>query len=295
MKLGFIGLGKMGTGMARNLLAAGHEVTVYNRSAEKAEALKADGAAVASSPSKACRGTEAVLTMLADDKAVEAVAMPLALDPGGVHISCSTISTALARRLTAEHAEQGQGYLSVPVFGRPEAAAAKRLLVIAGGPKEAIARFQPVFDAIGRQTIVAGSEPWQANLVKICGNFTIVSAIEALSEAFAVVRKSGVDPSVFLLAMNELYGSPVYRNYGQLIADGKYTEAGFAVKLGLKDVRLALEAADEWVAPLPLASLIRDNLLAAIANGQGDWDWSSLAEIAARNAGVRQAPKIGEN
>jgi 3-hydroxyisobutyrate dehydrogenase-like beta-hydroxyacid dehydrogenase len=292
MKIGFAGLGKMGSGMAGNLLAAGHEVAVWNRSAEKAKALAQRGARVASSPADLCQGAAAALTMLADDEAVREVVFGAegigdALETGAVHISCSTISTELARNLAAGHAAKGRGYLSAPVFGRPEAAASKRLLVIVGGSKESIDRFQPLFEAIGRQTIVAGAEPWQANLVKICGNFTIAGAIETLSEAFAAVKKSGVDPQVFLDSMSELFGSPVYKNYGKAIMDAQSGPGGFALRLGLKDVRLMLKAADECTAPVPTASLIRDQMLAGMANGQEDFDWSSVALVALRNAGVK--------
>lgn len=292
MRIGFIGLGKMGSGMARNLLAAGHEVTVWNRSPEKSRALEPNGARFASTPAEACHGAEAVLTMLADDAAVHSVVfwaggIADALAPGGIHISCSTISTELARTLASEHAARGHGYLSVPVFGRPEAAANAKLLVIAAGQKELIGHCQPLFNVIGRQTIVAGSEPWQANLVKICGNFTIVSVIETLSEAFAAIKKSGVNPEVFLGAMNELYGSPVYKGYGQAVMSPRTETGGFAMRLGLKDVRLMLKAADECTTPMPMASLIRDSMIAALANGQGEFDWSTLALVAARNAGIK--------
>ena len=291
MKLGFLGLGRMGAGMARNLLRAGHEVAVYNRTRDKADTLQADGARVAASPSDACHDAEAVLTMLSDDPALEDVVfseqgIASALAPGAIHISCSTISTELARRLTAEHAKRGQDYLSVPVFGRPEAAANRKLLVVAAGPSEAIARCRPVFDAIGRQTFIAGEEPWQANAVKLCGNFMIASMIETFGEAFALLRKSGVPPHTFLEIINALFASPVYAGYGKIIADEKYEPAGFALKLGLKDIRLALAAAEECAAPLPIANLIHAHLLSGLANGQGEMDWSSVARVSARNAGI---------
>ena len=199
MKIAFIGLGKMGMGMARNLLRAGYTVAVYNRSGEKAVALADDGARVASSPADACRDAEAVLTMLADDHAVEEIVfgcegIAAAMKNDCIHLSHSTISTAMARRLTTEHAQRNQGYLSVPVFGRPEAAEAKNLLVVAAGPSELVERCRPLFDAIGRQTFVVGAEPWQANVAKVCGNFMIASVIEALGEAYATLRKAGVAP-----------------------------------------------------------------------------------------------------
>jgi 3-hydroxyisobutyrate dehydrogenase-like beta-hydroxyacid dehydrogenase len=286
MKLAFLGLGKMGSGMARNLLRAGHELTVYNRTREKAEALAREGARVANSPAEACRDCQAAVTMLADDAAVESMGLADALPAGAVHISSSTISTALARRLSAIHTGRGQHYLGAPVFGRPEAAEKKALIVVAAGDAAQIERCRPVFDAIGRQTFVAGSEPWQANVVKLSGNFMIASMLETFGEAYALLRKSGVAPHLFLDVMNALFGSPVYANYGRIAADEQFQPAGFALKLGLKDARLVLQAADEAAAPLPLASLIHDRLLAGLAQGQGEMDWSSIARVIARSAGL---------
>jgi 3-hydroxyisobutyrate dehydrogenase-like beta-hydroxyacid dehydrogenase len=291
MKVGFIGLGRMGSGMARNLLRAGHEVAVFNRSREKAEALAVDGARMADTPAAVCGASEAVMTMLADDHAVEEVVfaesgIARALDAGAIHISCSTISVALAERLADEHGRRGQGYLSAPVFGRPDAAESKKLLVIAAGPAESIERSMPLFDAIGRQTFVAGADPSQANAVKVCGNFMLAAMLEAFGEAFATLRKAQVLPHLFLEVMSALFGSPVYANYGRMIADEKFEPAGFALRLGLKDAHLVLEAAEQFAAPMPLASLIRDHFLSAMAHGQADEDWSSLTRVAARNAGL---------
>jgi 3-hydroxyisobutyrate dehydrogenase-like beta-hydroxyacid dehydrogenase len=291
MRIGFIGLGKMGSAMARNLLRAGHQVAVYNRSREKAEALAGEGASAADSPADACRDSQAVMTMLADDQAVEQVVfgengVASGLAKGAVHISSSTIGTALARRLAAEHALREQGYLSAPVFGRPDAAESRKLIVVAAGPSELVELCRPLFDAIGRQTSVAGSEPWQANAVKLCGNFMLASMIEAFGEAFGLLRKAGVDPHVFLEIVNGLFASPVYGNYGRIIADEQFSPAGFALKLGLKDIRLALETADECAAPMPLASLIRDHFLSAVAHGQAELDWSSVTRVPARDAGL---------
>jgi len=279
MKLAFIGLGKMGTGMARNLRRAGHELAVFNRTPGKAQALAAEGARIAATPEEACRDCDAVVTMLSDDLAVEAVAPATR---GKVHIGCSTISTALARRL----AEGNPSYLSAPVFGRPDAAEAGKLLVVSAGLAALVEKCRPVFDAIGRQTFVAGAEPWQANAVKLCGNFMIASLLETFGEAFATLRKAGVEPQLFLEVMNALFDSPVYASYGKVIAARQFEPAGFPVKLGLKDVRLALETAQECASPMPFASLIRDQLLAALAAGYGDQDWSVVSRIAARNAGL---------
>ncbi len=291
MNLAFIGLGKMGMGMARNLLRAGHNLLVYNRSREKAEALAGDGARVADSPADASRDAEVVMTMVADDHAVEEVVfgthgVASAMKNGCIHLSHSTISAALARRLTAEHARRGQGYLSVPVFGRPEAAENKKLLIVAAGPSELVERCRPLFDAIGRQTFVVGTEPWQANVAKVCGNFMIIGIIEALGEAYATLRKAGVAPEAFLEIMNALFGSPFIANYGRIIAREQFEPALFALRLGLKDVRLVLQAAEECAAPMPLASLVHDHLLSALAHGQGEMDWSSMTRVLARDAGL---------
>jgi 3-hydroxyisobutyrate dehydrogenase-like beta-hydroxyacid dehydrogenase len=281
----------MGAGMARNLLRAGHDVAGFNRSRDKVEALASEGIRVADSVADACRDADAVITMLPDDAALEGVifgegGVAARMGPGAAHISSSTISTAMARRLSSEHAQRRQGFLSAPVFGRPEAAEAKKLLVVAGGPAELVERFRPLFEAMGRQMFVAGREPWQANSLKLCGNFMIASMIESFGEAFAHLRKAGVDPHVFLEAMVALFGSPVYGTYGGMIADERYEPAGFALPLGLKDVRLVLAAAEECAAPMPLASVIRDRLLTAMALGQERLDWSSVARVSARNAGL---------
>jgi 3-hydroxyisobutyrate dehydrogenase-like beta-hydroxyacid dehydrogenase len=291
MTLAFIGLGKMGSGMARNLLRAGHQVTVYNRTRSNADLLAAEGARVADSIADAVRDCEAAITMVADDYAVEQTVLGAggvvsALQPGAIHIGCSTISTKLARRLAAQHAEHRQNYVSACVFGRPEAAEAKKLLVVTAGPAETLNRCQPVFDAIGRQTFIAGVEPWQANAAKVCGNFMIASVLETFGEAFATLRKANVAPHLFLDVMNALFASPVYATYGRIIAEERFEPAGFALKLGLKDVGLALETARECASPMPVASVIRDHFLSAIALGQEDLDWSSIARIAARNAGL---------
>lgn len=277
--------------MAANLLRAGHRLVVYNRTRGKADSLGALGATVADSPAAALRDCEVVVTMLADDRAVEEMVFGesgiiSALEPNAIHISSSTISTALALRLTREHGARGQSYISAPVFGRPDAAEAKKLLVVAAGAAQLVERSRAAFDAIGRQTFVAGSEPWQANAVKLCGNFMIASMLETFAEANAVLRKAKVDPHTFLDVMNALFASPVYANYGRLIADEQFQPAGFALKLGLKDVGLALETARECQAPMPLASVIRDHFLSAMAAGQEELDWSSVARVASRSAGL---------
>ncbi len=291
MKAGFIGLGNMGLPMARNLLKAGHEVTVYNRTRERAESLRTEGATIAGQAADTC-GSDILITMLADDPAVRAVVFDGQLIPrlasGAVHVSMSTISVALAQELTRAHAEAGNQFISAPVFGRPEAAEAAKLAVVAAGPAQMIERCQPLFDAMGQRTFIVGEEPSNANTVKLAGNFLILSVIESLGEAYALLRKSGVEPETFLEVMTStLFAAPVYKTYGNLIAKEQFLPAGFKLLLGLKDVSLVLAAAADARAPMPVASLVRDHILAAIARNGGDLDWSSFSKISAENAGLK--------
>jgi 3-hydroxyisobutyrate dehydrogenase-like beta-hydroxyacid dehydrogenase len=292
MEMGFIGLGGMGEAMARNLIKAGHTLTVYNRTRGRAEALVSLGATVAETPAAACTAG-VVASMLADDAAVEDVVFGErgvleGLARGGVHISHSTISTHLSRRLTEAHRQRGQAFLAAPVFGRPDAAQAARLIVVAAGPREAVERCQPALEAIGRKLFVLGTDPPAANTVKLGGNFLIASMLETLGEAFALLRKSGVDPATFLeIMVGSFFQSPIYENYGKIIAEQRYDPAGFKLRLGLKDVRLLMAAGEEAGAPLPIASLIRDNMISAIAQGWGDLDWSAVARVAALKSGLK--------
>ncbi|OHV00584.1 NAD(P)-dependent oxidoreductase [Mycobacterium talmoniae] len=291
MDIGFIGLGNMGAPMATNLLRAGHRVTAYNRSRAKAEPVADQGARVVDTVAEACRG-DAVLTMLANDDAVEQVTFGghgvlASLPPGATHISCSTISVDLAQRLTAAHADAGQHYVAAPVFGRPEAAAAAQLFVVAAGAPAVLEPLTALFDAIGQRTFVVSEQPHAANLVKLSGNFLLATVIESLGEAIALVDKAGVDRLAYVdILTATLFDAPAYHTYGGLIARQQFQPAGFAATLGLKDVRLALEAAEELRVPLPLGSLLRDRFLTLLANGGGQLDWSALATLAARDAGL---------
>jgi 3-hydroxyisobutyrate dehydrogenase-like beta-hydroxyacid dehydrogenase len=291
MKVALIGLGKMGIEVAANLLRSGHRLTVYNRTAAKAQELRTRGATIASTPAEAAAAVEIVLTAVLDDAALEEVTfgpggiLP-ALPEGAVHVCLSTIGVELARRMSKEHKERGREYLGAPVFGRPEAAREAKLIIVAGGSTPSIAKAQPIFEAIGRIAFTAGTEPWQANLFKLCGNFMISSMLETFAEAQALVRKAGSEPAAFVDVMAELWGSPVYRNYGALIANGKFDPPGGTLALGLKDNRLLLDAARELSVPLPVASLVRDQMLAAIAAGNAELDWASLSDTAIRNAGL---------
>ena len=298
MEIGFIGLGNMGRGMAANLLNAGHHLTVYNRSPAKAEALVQQGATAARSIAEACSG-EVVFTMLADDQAVENVTFG---DPGGeqgivaslgqgaTHVSSSTISVAMSQRLAAAHAEAGQQYAAAPVFGRPEAASAAKLFVIAAGDPQVLQPLVPLFDAIGQRTFVVSDQPHAANLVKLSGNFLIASAIESVGEAVALVTKAGVDRLQYVdILTSTLFAAPVYQTYGGLIARQEFEPAGFAATLGLKDIQLALAAAQQLQVPLPVASLLRDRLLTLVATGGGQLDWSAVSALADRDAGNASA------
>ena len=291
MDTGLVGLGNMGLPMARNLLQAGHGLTVYNRTRGRAEELAKSGAQVASTPAAAC-AHGVVMSVLSDDAAVESCVwgeggILNALPKDGVHICLSTISTDLSRRLAEAHSARGQHFVAAPVFGRPDAAAAARLIVVVAGPPEAIERCKPLLELLGRKVFVLGPDAPAAHTLKLAGNFLIASMLETLAEAFALLRKSNVDPAKLLEIVNDgLFQSPVYESYGRLMLEERFEPAGFALRLGLKDVRLVLRAGETAAAPLPIASLIHDRLLSALARGQGDLDWSSLARVSAASAGL---------
>ncbi len=290
MKVGFIGLGRMGSGMAANILKAGHEVTVFNRTRSRANELVAGGAKAAETIADACRG-DAVITMLANDEAVESVVYDeqgvlASLPQGAVHISSSTIGAALAERLAASHIAAGQRFISAPVSGRPDVAAAGQLFVIAGGAEEVIREMSPLLDAIGQKTFVMSDTPSRANLVKLSVNFLIASVIESLGEALALIGKGGVDPGRYIeLLTSTLFAAPVYKTYGSLIVGERFEPAAFAAPLGYKDIKLALAAADELRVPLPLANLLRDRFLTLLAADGGTLDWSAIGRLPARDSG----------
>lgn len=291
MKVGFIGLGNMGSPMADNLLKAGHEVTVYNRTAAKAEALVKQGAKYAASIADACHG-DAVFTMLADDTALEHVVFGnggvlASLGRGTIHVSSSTISIGISERMTRAHAEREQHFVSAPVFGRPDAAAAAKLFVVVAGAPDAVATCAPLFQAIGQKTFHFGEKPMLANLVKLSGNFLIASVIESLSEAMALVGKAGLEQRQYMDFLTAtLFAAPVYKTYGGLIAEKKFTPPGFVAPLGLKDIRLTLAAGEQLRVPLPLASLVRDRFLTLLARGGENLDWSAISQISAQDSGL---------
>jgi 3-hydroxyisobutyrate dehydrogenase-like beta-hydroxyacid dehydrogenase len=290
MKVGLIGLGNMGSGMASSLLKGGHDVTVYNRTPSKAQALVGQGARYAAQVADACRG-EVVITMLADDVAVESVVFGDAgviknLARGAIHISSSTISVTLSEKMAAEHAASGQWFVSAPVFGRPEAAAAAKLFITAAGAPDAVDACMPLFESIGQRTFRFGDNAPDANLIKLSGNFLISSVIEALGEALALVGKAGLDQHQYVdFLTSTLFNAPVYKTYGGLIADKKFVPAGFAAPLGFKDNRLVLAAAEKLRVPLPLASLIYNRFLTLLARGGESLDWSAFSQLAAEDSG----------
>lgn len=293
-EIGFIGLGSMGLPMAANLLAAGIKVRVWNRTAEKADPLVAKGAAKAASFAETATPGGVVVTMLADDAAVEAVTLgkdgiAARLGRGGIHVSMSTIAPATATRLAAHHAEYGSTYIAAPVFGRPENAEKKQLVICISGPATALQRIRPLLDAMGRAIFEYGEQPAAANVAKLCGNFLIASAIEAMAEAFTMAEKSGLArEKVAEMLGKTLFACPVYQRYGEMIARKQHTPVGFKMPLGLKDVELVLKTAGEVRSPMPLAGLLRERLIAGLAHGRDEMDWSALALGVLDEAGIKE-------
>jgi 3-hydroxyisobutyrate dehydrogenase-like beta-hydroxyacid dehydrogenase len=292
MRIGFIGLGNMGAAIAANLLRAHHEVVVWNRSAAKARPLTESGALLAATPHAAATGREVIITMLADDTALEAVlggedGIFAGLPRGALHVSMSTIAVATAERVAREHASRGQRFICAPVFGRPEAAAAAKLFIVAAGDAEAVASAAPVFSAIGQRVFDVGTTPSAAALVKLCGNFMILSAIESLAEAMTLAAKGGVAKATLLEVLTgSVFNAPIFHNYGKLLVEERFKPAGFTAPLGLKDMRLAGQSAEALRVPMPLLNLLRDHLLQTIAVEGEDVDWSGIGLTVAKNAGL---------
>ena len=291
MKIGFAGLGGMGSAMAANLLQAGYGVKVWNRSPQAAQPLVNAGAVQARQPEELAE-VDVLITMLANDAATEQVVVESGLlqqlRAGAIHINMATVSVALAKRLALLHAERNVGYIAAPVLGRVDVAAAGKLNILAAGDPLLLAKVQPLFEVLGQQTWHFGDQPEQANIVKIAANFTLASAIEAMAEGSALVRNYGVSGADYLhMLTSTLFASPAYKGYGGLIAEEKFEPAGFKLSLGMKDVGLALEAGANSRTPMPFASVLKDNFLDAVAQGDADLDWSALAKVAARRAGLK--------
>jgi 3-hydroxyisobutyrate dehydrogenase-like beta-hydroxyacid dehydrogenase len=290
MKVGFIGLGRMGQAIAARVLAGGHNLIVYNRTRSKAGELEKSGAKVAGSIAEACGGREAVLTMLADDKALEEVAhggMLESLPKGAIHVPMGTHSVTVLKALEQAHDEAGQILVAAPVLGRPDAAAAGQLGIVPAGPPEAVRKLEALFDVIGRRTFDGGTNPAGAAAVKLANNMVLGCAIEAMGEGFALTRKYGVDPAVFFDVLTDgLFAAPAYKVYGNIIAKQAYDQVGFTTRLGLKDANLMVAAGQEASVPLPSLNVYRDRLLGAIAHGEGDLDWAVMARDQARASGI---------
>jgi 3-hydroxyisobutyrate dehydrogenase-like beta-hydroxyacid dehydrogenase len=289
MRVSFIGLGKMGFPMAANLLAAGHRVTVYNRTKSRSDELATRGA-IAVDALEDCYDSSVVITMLSDDNALREVVLSNkrfldALLPNTVHVCMSTISVALSEKLAEAHARAGQIYVAAPVFGRPEAAALRKLFIVAAGPKNGIEICSPLFDVLAKKTFVLGSTAAHANLVKLASNFLLFSMIESLGEAVAFARKTGLDPNEFMNIITTVFDSS-YRAYGPMIAQARYEPTAFPLSLCLKDLGLMLLAAEDAVVPMPFANVIRDQLSSAIARGYQNLDETALSLVAAENAGL---------
>jgi 3-hydroxyisobutyrate dehydrogenase-like beta-hydroxyacid dehydrogenase len=288
MDVGFIGLGTMGSRIAENLLKAGHRVRVWNRSRGPVDALARVGATPVATARDAFSG-DAVLSMLADDAAVHAVIDPLldAAPKGLVHVNLATISVALARDLAARHRTLGLEYVAATVFGRPDVAAAGKLNIVVAGEPSAVARIEPLLAVIGQRTWPMGTQPEHANVVKLAGNFMIGAAVEAMAEASVMASKNGVAPADLLDMLTKgVFTAPTYQVYGAAIAEQRYDPPAFKLSLLLKDLRLALAAADVARAPMPLADVVHESLLEAAAHGDGDHDVAALAEVSMRRAGV---------
>jgi 3-hydroxyisobutyrate dehydrogenase-like beta-hydroxyacid dehydrogenase len=290
MDVGFIGVGRMGKAMTRNLLKAGHRVRAWDTSRAALDEIAKDGAEIAASACDAFRG-DAVMSMLPNDEAMRATFVTGDALPGGgtstVHVNSATASVACVRELARIHAERGVPYVSAPVYGRPEMAAERNLNIMAAGDAAAIARVQPLFDAIGKKTWRLGEAPPNANVAKIAGNLMVACILEAMGEAAALARAYGMQPSDVLdPVVGSIFDVPVYRIYSGLISSGKFEPPGFDLVLGLKDAKLALDAGEAAHVPLPFASVLRDNYLDALAHGDAAKDWSSVSQVAARRAGL---------
>ena len=292
MKIGFIGLGRMGQGMASRILSAGHDLLIYNRTAGKTADLAKAGAKVAATIAEVCKDRDVVIAMVADDAALEGVTTGPAgvrdsLSKECVFVSMGTHSAGAIQVVDAALKQKGQTFVAAPVLGRPDAAASGQIVIVCAGPAGALKKCEPVFAVMGRKTMEAASAPEAAIAIKLANNFVLGCAVETMAEAFSLVRKYGVNPQVFYDVMTEgLFAAPSYKVYGKLIVDSSYDTPGFTVKLGLKDIKLALAAAELVGVPLPSGSVVRDRLVGAIGHGDGDKDWAVLGKEQARACGL---------
>jgi 3-hydroxyisobutyrate dehydrogenase-like beta-hydroxyacid dehydrogenase len=291
-QVGFVGLGAMGLPMAANLIAAGYQLRVYNRTVPKADPLVRRGAQLVSAPAETAVTGGIVVSMLADDASLESLVVGAGtiasrLAPDGIHLSMGTVGPATSRKLARHHAECGSSYVSAPVFGRPEAAQAKKLWICLSGPESARERVRPLLDAMGQAVFDFGADPGAANVVKLAGNFMLAAAMEAIAEALAMAEKSGVDRvKVGEMLTQTLFACRAYQGYTSAIANMRHAPAGFRLALGLKDLELVLATASATAAPMPVGGVVRDRLLSAVARGRAEMDWSALALGAREDAGL---------
>ena len=290
-RIGFVGTGNMGLPMATNLIRAGYVVRVYNRTPGKALSLAGLGAEITPDIKTVVEPGGILVTMVSDDLALEEIALSGAIDrmaPGGVHISMSTVSPAVARKVARQHEALGVYYVAAPVFGRPEAAAARKLWICVSGAEEARQKVAPVLEALGQKVFEFGEDPGAANVVKLAGNFLIGSALEAVSEALTLAEKNGIDRGRFVDLMGQtLFACPVYQNYGRALAEERYQPPGFRLALALKDINLVMGTAASSTVPMPLASLLHDRMLSGVAKGRGGMDWSVIGLEVMEGAGLR--------
>ena len=292
LRVGFIGLGRMGQAMANRILGAGHDLVVFNRSADKAAELVKAGAVLAASVKQACEGREIVITMVSDDAALREVALSAggireSLAPGDIHLAMGTHSVAEIQKLGAAHAEAKQILVAAPVLGRPDMAATGQVTIVAGGVPQAVQKCDILFQAMGRRTFQCGDRPEHASITKLANNFMLGCAIGAMAEGFSLVRKYGVVPQVFYEVMTEgLFAAPAYKVYGKIMVDEAYDKVGFTTLLGLKDFSLIMAAAEAARVPLPSGNAFRDRLLSAIAHGDATKDWAVVGREQARASGL---------
>ena len=292
MKVGFIGLGRMGHGMASRILQGGHDLAIFDLVPALLEDLGAAGATVADSVADVAAGRDVVISMLPHDEALGALAhspggLLECLPEGAIHMVSGTHGVQIIRKLTAAHAEAGQVLVAGHVLGRPDLAAEGELTLVPGGPPEALRRLKPIFDVLGKSTFITGDEPQTSTAVKIANNFVLGSVIEIIGESMSLVRKFGVEPALFQQVMTEgLFGAPAFHVYGQIIVDEAYDKVGASVEIGLKDANLALSAGEAVDVPLPSANVWRDRLLGARAHGDGGLDWAVMAREQARASGI---------
>jgi 3-hydroxyisobutyrate dehydrogenase-like beta-hydroxyacid dehydrogenase len=292
LRVGFIGLGRMGQAMANRILGAGHELIVYNRTADKATELVKGGAVLAPSVKAACEGREIVITMVSDDAALREVYLGAggireSLAPGDIHLAMGTHSVAEIQKLAVAHTEAKQILVAAPVLGRPDMAATGQVSIVAGGPSQAVKKCDPLFQVMGKRTFPCGEKAEHASITKLANNFMLGCAIGAMAEGFSLVRKYGVVPQVFYEVMTEgLFAAPSYKVYGKIMVDEAYDKVGFTTLLGLKDFGLIMAAAEAARVPLPSGNAFRDRLLSAIAHGDGTKDWAVVGREQARASGL---------